>query len=229
MPLQWEGTGGVVSPLPGAAVDFEADNAAFSGLANGDPFLVWPDESGNVNNATAPASGNRATYRTADGPGGRPCVRFNAIAFYNLASSIANGPYTLMALIKPISGAPRTIFGGTSGSFQWRINPLKSNAVKEAVLDLGSSTTNLSTSAFQQVSITSNAAGVGNFRLGSVADGSYSSATTFTQGLSHLGTEGSGLERFNGDMCAAMAWTSVLSLAQIQTQEGLWLVRWGVN
>jgi concanavalin A-like lectin/glucanase superfamily protein len=217
------------SPPPDLALDLQADNSTLALLADGSVFFTWPDESGNANDATAPASGNRPVYKTSAGPGGKPCVRFNAVAFLNLVSAIS-GAVTIFVIMKPNSGADRTMVGSTTGGRQYRVeSSLKQALYTGASYSLaGTSTTAVSTSSFQQVCVTSSSAPAGDFRLGRAADGSYSASISSTQGLFHIGTDGPGLNRFSGDICCVRVYSRVLTSTEIAAVEAELLTRWGV-
>jgi hypothetical protein len=170
----------------------------------------------------AQAGGTFPTLNASASPNGAPAVVFNGANYLTLASSIAtaNG-YTALAYIKPATGAgPYALFGGASGSFEYRIYNSKQDALKQQTTDLGSETTTMSTSAFSLIDCTVTNVGGGSFRLNGVADGN-NSASSFTQPLSAIGarSSGTGVENFSGSICEIDIYTGVLTLSQITNIE----------
>jgi len=61
------------------------------GLSNGAAVELWPDLSGNSNDASQSTAGSRPTFRTSDGPNGRPSIRFDGTNdFLSIANSFAS-------------------------------------------------------------------------------------------------------------------------------------------
>jgi hypothetical protein len=217
---------GVSIPTP--LVDYEADTG-FGGFTNGQAVSTWPDQSGNANDALQTVAG--ATYRTADGPGGRPAIRWNATAFFHFTNNIAVSAYTIFVVFKTTGGTARCFLGSTTSSgIQICVgnSPTSFDLYSGNFILAGSGTTALSTVAFQQSNVTISTAPAGNFRLASAANGSYSASLPNTQPLQYVGTDGSGINRYSGDWCLFRIYGSVLSLAQIQAVEAEILARWGV-
>lgn len=231
--------GGFVVSGPGI-LDLQAD-AGLSGLGDGDQITTWVDQSGTGRNGTGVADGgvSKPIYKPTSGPGGRPCVRFlgdTANAFnrtgFSLALDIPVSNYTMFAVIKPSSGsAPYTITGGGGGCFQYRIDPLKQNAVRENQANLGSSSTNLSTVGFQLISVTYDGSTL-QFRLNRANDGTVSISSTQINGISNVfgwnGASFSDREEFIGDVCMLKIFDSVLSSGDIGIEDAAILARWGV-
>ncbi len=69
------GSGSAGDPAPGAALWLKADSLA--AVPHGTPIGVWPDSSGNGNDATNAAPASQPLYiGDGSGPGGRPGLRF---------------------------------------------------------------------------------------------------------------------------------------------------------
>lgn len=171
--------------------------------------------------ANAQASGTYPTLTTSASPNGSPAVVFNGVNQLALATSIpaANG-YTAFAYIKPGSGGGTyALFGGASGSFEYRINASKQDALKQQTTDLGSETTTMSTSAFSLVSVTVTNVGGGSFRLNGAGDGN-NSASSFSQPISAIGARASsGGENYSGSICEIDIYSGVLTPTQITNIE----------
>ena len=134
---------------------------------------------------------------------------------------------TIFAVCKPPDGNPRTLIAGSTGCVQYRINGLKQNLVKQAQVDIASSTTNLSTSNFQQVNMTWDGT-TAAFRLASAADGSTSNAQTITVDSIDIGFSGGEGQPFEGDICMLKIYDRVLDGSEIAAEEAAILSRWGV-
>jgi len=170
----------------------------------------------------AQAGGTFPTLNASASPNGAPAVVFNGANYLTLASSIpnANG-YTAFAYIQPATGAgPYGLFGGSAGSFEYRIYNSKQDALRQQQVDLGSESTTLSTSAFSLIDCTVTNVGGGSFRLNGVADGN-NSASSFTEPLTAVGarSSGTGVENFSGSICEIDIYTGVLTLSQITNIE----------
>lgn len=195
-------------------------------LSDNDPVALWVNQNSSGNDATQ-AGPQKPTFKATAGPGGRPCVRFVG-GVMSLDSSISLGSAcTIFAVCKPPDSNPHTLIAGQTGCVQYRINGLKQNLVKQAQVDIASSNTNLSTSAFQQINMTWNGT-TATFRLGSAADGSTNNAQTITVASIDIGFSGGEGQSFEGDMCMLKVYDRVLSGAEIAAEEAAILSRWGV-
>jgi hypothetical protein len=152
-------------------------------------------------------------------PNGSPAVVFNGTNRLQLATSIPVGSYTAFAYVMPATGAgPYALFGGASGSFEYRLYNSKQDVLVQQTADLGSETTALSTSAFNLIDTTVSSSG-GSFRLNGVADGN-NSAGSFTQPISAIGARAStGGESFSGSICEIDIYSGVLNSSQISAVE----------
>ena len=216
----------VIPAGPPSALDLEADTLV---LADNDPVGSWTDDSGSGNTLTQANAANKPTYKATAGPGGRPCVRFDGGDYlFKATTTITPSPITIFAVLKPSDGSPRTICSGDTNSAQYRTNSLKQDLLKAGVADIGSSTTSLSTVAFQQINMTWNGTTV-TYRLSGANDGSATNAQTLTGNIRAVGVSiGVISELFLGDICMVRIYTSVLTGAQIATVEAEILARWGV-
>lgn len=196
------------------------------GLSDNDPISTWSDQSGNSNHATGSGS-TRPLFKATAGPGGGPCVRFDASDdFLNFTNSLGGSSYTIFAVLKLADSNPRTIVGGFGGSLQYRCNSLKQNAVKCDVVDIGSSTTNVSTAAFKQMNMSWDGT-TAIFRYDSGADGSVTNAQTLTNPITGIGKNfATGSEKWSGDIVEIAIKLAVMDLADKQTVEAALSSRW---
>ncbi len=179
---------------------------------------VWTDSSGNGNNATA--TGTKPILATGVTPNGSPAVAFSGSNPLGLASSIPVGSYTVLAYIKPSTGAgPYAVLGGASGSFEYRIYNSKQDNLRQQQADLASEGTAMSTSAFNVIDTILTSSGV-SFRLNGAADGTNAASSALTQPISAIGARASsGGENFSGSICEIDIYSGVLTPAQITTVE----------
>ncbi len=175
---------------------------------------VWTDSSGNGNNATA--TGTKPTLATGASPNGSPAVVFSGSNPMGLASSIPVGSYTVLAYVKPATGAgPYALLGGASGAFEYRIYNSKQDDLRQQQADLGSESTAMSTSAFNVIDTVVTSSGI-SFRLNGSADGTNAASSALTQPISAIGARASsGGENFSGSICEIDIYSGVLTPAQI--------------
>ena len=201
-------------------LDLEAD--AGLGLSDNDPVALWVNQNGSGNDATG--NTQKPTFKATAGPGGRPTVRFGSQM--TLDSSIAIGSAcTIFCVLKPTASQIGTVIGGTIGCVQYRVNGLKMNLVKQELVDIATSSTNLSTSAFQQVNMTWDGT-TATFRLGGAADGNTSNAQTISVASIDIGQAAS--QAITADICMLKIYNRVLSGAEIAAEEAAITTRWGV-
>lgn len=209
---------------PSLLLELQAD--AGLSLSDNDPVALWVNQNGSGNNAVQ-AGLLKPTFKATAGPGGRPCVDFvGGVLGLNSAISLGSA-CTIFAVVKPPDSSPRTIIGGPTGCVQYRINGLKQNLVKQAQVNIASSSTNLSTSAFQQINMTWDGT-TAIFRLSSAADGSTSNPQTITAASVDIGAFGGTSQPFAGPMSMLKIYNRVLSGAEITAEEAAILSRWGV-
>lgn len=68
---------------------------------NGVGIALWADDSGNGDNASQSTAGNRPTFRTANGPGGLGCVRFDGSNDYlETTTSQSLGDFWVLCVFK---------------------------------------------------------------------------------------------------------------------------------
>lgn len=135
---------------------------------------------------------------------------------------------TLFAVLKPVSGAgDHALIGGATGSLEYRIkNNLKQDTLRQSEADLGASTTALSTSAFQQVTMTFSGTAL-NYWLGTSADGTISVSSTTTAATTRIGTLDGILESGLAYVARLLAFDNVLSGGDISTLQS-WASLYGV-
>ncbi len=219
------------STAPVSIFDLEAD--AGLGLANNDPVALWADQSPSANDATQSTAANKPTFKSAGGPGGtRPCVDFDGTSdcLGMTALSSGGGPFTIFCVLKPVSGASRTILGGGNPNGpQYRIGTLTPQLLKTNVVLVGAANTALSTTNFQQINVTWDGVSAFAFRLSSAADGSGTNTQTLVNGFSQVGCRANTVDEFfSGSLCMVRVYASVLTAGQITTIESEITTRWGV-
>jgi hypothetical protein len=179
--------------------------------ANYDPAAgVWMDSSGNGNDATATTSPPALT------PGqtlnSSAVVTFDGTNFLTMTPGILAAGFTCFAYVRPNSGDSRTIVGGDSGSFQYRIGGdgfgdmqevLQRNQVRLAV-----SNTNVDTVKFSIISVTY-VGGGGSFRLAEMGDSS--PPLFFSAPTNLIGAASGPNEFYNGDIAEIRLYNAVLS------------------
>ncbi len=150
----------------------DADEVLELKSANYDPAAgVWSDSSGNGNDAIGPVSPPSLT------PGqtlnGSAVVTFDGTNFLTLSPGLSSSGFTCFAYVRPNPGDSRTIVGGGTGSFQYRVGGDgfgdKQEVLQRNLVRLGVSLTDVSTTSFSIISITYGAGG-GSFRLAEAND-----------------------------------------------------------
>ena len=176
---------------------------------------VWTDSSGNANNATY-AQATQPALAAGVTPNGSPAVHFSGANALGLASSIPVGSYTVLAYIKPATGAgPYALLGGATGSFEYRIYNSKQDDLRQSQADIGTESTALSTSSFNVIDTIVTGTGT-SFRLNGAADGTNAANTALTQPISAIGARATaGNEAFSGYISEIDVYSGVLTPAQI--------------
>lgn len=212
--------------VPDIAIDLEADSL---GLADNEEIGFWYDDADGDNFAYQGGTGAKPVYKATAGPGGRPCVRFDGNDSMALDVGILSTVYTIFAVIKVADSSLRTIVSGDNNSFGYRIDDLKQNALKNWLFsDIGSSSTNLSTSFFQQICVTYDGT-TATFYLGGVVDGTATGAHLFTDPITTIGEWVPGHNNnFEGDMCMLKVYRTVRSGGQLTAEFAAISSRWGV-
>ena len=178
----------------------------------------------------AQAAGGNPTVATFATPNGGSAVVFGATNYLTLASSIpvGSGAYTAFAYIKPgstVNGTNLAVFGGAGGSFEYRISGAAGNighqdALKQSTTDLGSGTSNLTTSAFSLIDASVSGSG-GAYRFNGASDGTSAVSGGFTSTITTIGARasGTGQENFAGQIAEIDIYTNVLTAYQITNVE----------
>jgi hypothetical protein len=202
--------GGFVPTDLGATLLYWGDTSQIVGLSNNDPATL-PDFSGNGNDAVlvgGDLSDRLPTYITA-GPNSLPTLRFDGNDRLGFTSTITLSSFTFFAVLKCTDGSDRTVLGGTaSGAPQLRISSNKPNLLKGQTANIGSATTSLSTSDYYVVAVTYDGTDAAFFLNGS-ADGTATSAQTFTNPVALIGDRGG--ESYLGDIAEILICDSVLN------------------
>lgn len=219
----------IVPPVPEdvIALDLEAD--AGLGLSDNDPVADWADQSGVGNSATQGTGANQPTFKSADGPGSRPCILFDGTTDFLELPDITSQRFTLFAVLKPANSSLHSIVCGAAGALQYRTD----NSLKQATTvcngtNLGTGDTALSTSVFQQINVRWDGS-ASIFRLNSAADGLDLTPASFISPINRIGINGATLgEFFAGSICMIRIYLEVLALDQVEAIEAEITTRWGV-
>jgi hypothetical protein len=160
------------------------------GISDGTNLTAWSNvgtAAGNYNLATHVVP---PVYRATLGPGSRPTIQFDgstqALGFV-FSQVPGPTPITVLAVVKLSDSTNRSILGHSSnGGLQYRAASLKQSVVKQGVADVGSSSTNLSTSAFQSIGMDYDGSTLHFFLSGS-ADGTISNSQSFSSQINRVG------------------------------------------
>ena len=170
--------------------------------------------------ANAQATGTFPTLASGVTSNGSPAVVFNGANKLQLATSIpATNAYTVFAYAMPSTNTGNlALFGGDTGAFEYRISAGKQDALKQAITDLGPSTTTVSSNGFSVIDATVSGSG-GAYRLNGVADGTNAGAV-FTNNISSIGARDTGTaEYFSGSVVEIDIYNGVLTPLQISNVE----------
>jgi hypothetical protein len=188
---------------------------------------TWTDTSGNDNDATQATSSSRPSTVTSQTDNGSSAVRFDGDDFLGLTTPISSTSdadgFTAFAFLRTNSTSNyKTIFAGSPGSFQYRIEQTsqKQGVIRAAQAALGYSTTALPTgisAAFSSINAQVNNVS-GSFRFNGAADGSMT-ASAFTAAITTIGLRPGSSEIFIGDIAEIRIYNTQLSLSEIMTIE----------
>jgi hypothetical protein len=139
----------------------QADEVLELKAANYDPSTgIWKDSSSSGNDATGLVAPPALT--PAQTLNGSAVVTFDGTNFLTLTPGISSTGFTCFAYVRPMPGDSRTIVGGGTGSFQYRVGGDgfgdKQEVLQRNLVRLGESTTDVSTSNFSIISIAFSAA-----------------------------------------------------------------------
>jgi hypothetical protein len=195
-----------------------ADEVLELKAANYDPSTgIWSDSSGNGNDAMGLVSPPSLT--TGQTPNGSSVVTFSGTNFLSLSPGISSGGFTCFAYVRPMPGDSRTIVGGGTGSFQYRVGGDgfgdKQEVLQRNLVRLGESMTDVSTSNFSIISI---AYGGAAFRLAEANDGT-PQHTLFTAATNLIGAASGPNEFYSGDIAEIRIYNTVLGDADRATIE----------
>src|SRR5713226_8553714 len=158
-----------------------ADKVLELKAANYDPNAgVWSDSSGNGNDAIGLVSPPALT--AGQTLNGSAVVTFDGTNSLTLSPGVTADGFTCFAYVRPNPGDSRTIVGGGTGSFQYRVGGDgfgdKQEVLRRNQVRFGESTSPVSTTDFSIISI---AFGNSTFRVAEANDGTpkgpFSSAT----------------------------------------------------
>jgi hypothetical protein len=194
-----------------------ADEVLELKAANYDPVAaVWSDSSGNGNDAMGLVSPPSLT--PGQTPNGSAVVTFDGTNFLSLTPGISSAGFTCFAYVRPMPGDSRTIVGGGTGAFQYRVGGDgfgdKQEVLQRNLVRLGESTTDVSTSNFSIISI---AYGASAFRLAEADDGT--PRGVFSAPTNLIGAASGPNEFYRGDIAEIRIYNQVLSEADRATIE----------
>jgi hypothetical protein len=197
---------------------------------SGSPLAAWNDLSGNGNTASQGTGGDQPSYATNQ-LNGLPGVAFNGSSdSMASAASFGGSAFTIFAVAAVTSTVANhaiigaSLVGGpellTNTSAQLQLNAEDSSGI--------ATSTRTVTAGSPSIAVVSYAnPGTWVFRLNGTADSNGTSATTTSaRSLVLGGNADSGSEFFNGAMYEVLAYTSALTLAQIQNVENYLLQKW---
>lgn len=195
----------IITPtdIPGLKIWLKAD--AIGGLSNGDPVGTWADQSGNGNDFTQATGGLQPLWETNQ-LNGLPIVRFDGIDdVLHTTAPTGDGAWTCFLVIKSVDNSAEYIFevgDGTHAIIQGFAGPIIE------YFDTPRTTVgNISTSAFQVITIA-----VGN---------------TVT-GLWALGGTYFGSSWWPGDMAELLLYNSALSAGDQSKLQRYLKVKYGL-
>jgi len=182
----------------------------------------WSDSSGLGNDASQGTASARPALVSVQSPKNISVVRFDGNDFLSLSTGIDSvtdsDGFTAFAVLRP-DGSGGTIFGGSSGCFQYRVGGTQ-DTVRQQQLGLGSGVTSLpigSSNIFSSINAKVNDS-AGTFRLDGSDDGSFT-ASAFSASISYIGNRNGNAEWFNGDIAEIRIYDMQLSVAEITAVE----------
>jgi hypothetical protein len=202
----------LLSTAPTTNLEFALVGECLVG-GDGDDVTLWTD--------IAPAANDLTEINRSGGPyqkhtneiNGLSVIRAVGAARWDLDVSLAVGNFTYVAVLKPSTTASfLTLFSGLIGALQLRIdNAGRLNVVKTATVDMGSSSTTLSTSTFSTVAVTYDGSTL-RFYLNGATDGTVSVSQSFTANMSTAFiNRQSGDQNWGGDIAEQLFWSTVIT------------------
>jgi len=191
-------------------------------------YGTWPDTSGLNNHATQTNDSNRPALIEGQTTNGASVVRFDGGDHLDLTVGISalspEDGYTAFVYLRPeVADNPQTIFGGLTGSCQYRLNANETQHLLatwtggtggpgSTILPTGTS------SGFSLISAQINSEG-GALRLNGSLDGTLK-ATTFAAPIISIGRNGqSGSEHFSGDIVEIRIYNRQLTETEVAVVE----------
>jgi hypothetical protein len=218
-------------PAAGLVGWHRADDIA---QADGTTIPAWPDRSALNNDATAPSSIHQPTYKTGIA-NGHAVARFDgANSEFGSAVPAGSPRQTIISVIKPTDRAgDRTVRGAVDdGGLQLRLASGSGlpQLLSQATTDVGTGTIAVPTASFSVLVATFDAvAGTYAFRVNGQDAGSGTHAVTIIPTGSTMATnDGSGTERFLGDIAEQVTYSRVLTGPEIAAVEADLSSRYGI-
>jgi len=210
---QTKASSGPVNPVT-SGLQIEYYGGSLTG-GNGAAISTWADISGNARDATQGTGSNQPTV-VDPGLNGHPVALFDGsndnLQYTNLTAPTA---LTYFAVMKCTGSGAHTLiaYNFLGDTAQWRIRTAKNELAKSGVASIGLGSTVLSTATFYTIAVTYSSPNAA-FYLNGAADGTASSAQTFTNPLNALGRNYNG-EYFQGSIAHAMYYNRVLNGTEI--------------
>jgi len=181
---------------------------------------TWTADIGSA--AVQGTAGLRPTLITGVTPNGAAAVHFDGVDDRLVLSTVlpAGTSYTAFAFLRPNDLAATvggTIFAGAAGSFDYRMWNEHQDTSRQGQADLGAGNAALSITGFSSVNATVSASG-GTYRVNGVADG-VSSPSSFTSGITNIGSHVGNAEFFSGDIAEIRVYSGTMTDAQRQAVE----------
>jgi hypothetical protein len=206
--------GGVAVPAP----QVEYDGRSLTGT-DGDDIHTWPDTSGNARDATG-VQGPKIFNNVLNG---HPIARYVGGSGEKLdfTGNAVTNVFTCVSVMKCTDAGTRTILAegtGGDGPPRFYIDSNKIVLSEDDNVNLGPSSTSLSTSTYYTVGASYNEAASGAyvFYLNGATDGSGANATPdFTRRFSRVGCRSGNQNPFKGDIAYVAYWSSILTSGQL--------------
>lgn len=200
---------------PTSDLEFDHSGACLTG-SDGDTIALWVDSSAEANDLTNASSTSRPNVKLGI-LNGLSVARYGinvlpSVMAFDAGLTLSSFTYiAVMKCTKNTASDPATLIGGSAlenGAAQVRIFQNKISLVKQSIVEIGVSSTNVGTTNFRTVGVTYDGT-TATFYLDGSADGTATNAQTFT---AQTQSQGKGPDQnFEGDIAQDSLWSRVLS------------------
>lgn len=204
------------------------DASKLTGLSNGDLVEVFPDCSGNGNNAIGSGSTDWLPTYSSDSANGQPAVLFDEVDD-DLATSLSlQAPYTVFAVFSGNDTAVphRAISGGPNDNNNWLIGPYRGNICHYA-LGWVSNTTPVNPGQYY-ITAATNTTTASALYIDAV-DSTTNSTFTGSPGTIYLGANGRYVEPLDGGIAEVIIYDKALTQADMDTMHLYLTDKYGVD